>query len=51
MVRAYQWEFHRPSGREIEADVGYPKGDSGLGDWWEPKFHVIDLCEDEDMVG
>ena len=53
MARAYQWEFHKPSGRELKADVGYHKGDSdsGLGDWWKSEVHVVDPCEDKDMVG
>ena len=51
MLRAYQWEFHRPGGWGLEADVGYHKGVSRLGDWWEPEVHVLDPCEDKDVVG
>ena len=51
MVRAYQWEFHRPGGRELEAGVVYHKGKSCPGDWWDPEVHVVDPCKDKDMVG
>ena len=52
MVRAYLREFHSPDGWELEADGGYHNiRDSCPGDWWEPKVHVIDLCEDEGEAG
>ena len=51
MVIAYQWEFHRPGGWELEADGGYRGVDSCPGDWWELTVHVSYLCGDEDVVG
>ena len=51
MMRVYQQEFHKPGGWELEADGGYHNEDSCPGDWWEPKVHVVDLCEDAYVVG
>ena len=33
------------------ADVGYHKGDSCPGDWWEPVVYVVYPCVDADVVG
>ena len=51
MLKAHPREFHSPDGWELEADGGYHNGDSCPGDWWEPEVHVVDLCEDVDVVG
>ena len=51
MVRAYLRELHSPDGWELKADSGYHKGDFCPGDWWDPEVHVVDLCENKDVVG
>ena len=51
MLKAYQREFYRPDGQELEAGVRYHKVESCPGDWWEPVVHVFSLCEDADVVG
>ena len=51
MLKAYQWEFHRPGGWELEADVGNHKGKCGLGDCWEPEVHALGQCVDKGEAG
>ena len=51
MLKAYQWEFHRPGGWELEADVGNHKGKFGAGDCWEPEVHALGQYVDEGEAG